>query len=67
MTDIVERMKNYIPGENDEFIPEVLQLACDEIERLREALRLTVGDLLVLIREINSELAVQTTPSEGSK
>jgi hypothetical protein len=35
MTDIVERMKNYIHGEHDEYIPEVLQLACAEIERLR--------------------------------
>jgi hypothetical protein len=33
--DIVERMKNYIHGEHDDYIPEVLQLACAEIERLR--------------------------------
>jgi hypothetical protein len=28
-------MQNYIHGENDDYIPEVLQLACAEIERLR--------------------------------
>lgn len=33
--DIVERMKNYIHGEHDVYIPEVLRLACAEIEALR--------------------------------
>lgn len=33
--DIVERMENFIPGEHDDYTPEVLQLACAEIRRLR--------------------------------
>jgi hypothetical protein len=39
LTDIVERMKAYIPGEpgHEEATPEVLRLAIEEIERLRTA------------------------------
>lgn len=35
MSDIVERLRNYIPGEHEEFVPEVNALAIAEIERLR--------------------------------
>jgi hypothetical protein len=59
MSDIVERMKNYIPGEpaHEEAVPEVLELAIAEIERLRTALRLARNDMRVSISEIERELA----------
>ncbi len=58
MSDIVARMKNYIPGEpaHEEAVPEVLELAIAEIERLRKALgRIQRGSLSVLLDAALSE------------
>lgn len=38
MTDVLERLKNYIPGENTDCIAERIAEAADEIERLRALL-----------------------------
>lgn len=38
MSDIVERLRNYIPGEHEAYVPEMNALAIAEIERLRAAL-----------------------------
>jgi hypothetical protein len=38
VSDIVERLRNYIPGEHEEFVPEVNALAIAEIEQLRRDL-----------------------------
>ena len=35
MTDILERLRAYIPGENDDYVPEAIASAADEIERFR--------------------------------
>lgn len=34
MSDILERLRNYIPGENAEAVPDRIREAADEIERL---------------------------------
>jgi hypothetical protein len=38
MGDIVERLRNYIPGENEEYIPDRIREAADVIEQLRRDL-----------------------------
>jgi hypothetical protein len=57
MTDIVERMKAYIHGEHDDYVPEVLQLACAEIERLRGELERSRGLLALLLHTESAPLA----------
>ena len=38
MSDLVKRLQNYIPGENDEWVSIRIAEAADEIERLRQAI-----------------------------
>lgn len=36
MNDLVQRLRNYIPGENDEWVPIRMKEAADEIDRLNK-------------------------------
>ena len=38
MTELVERLRNYIPGENDADVPQRIADAADEIDSLRAQL-----------------------------
>ena len=56
MTDIVERLSAYVIGDQV-YHPLICSEAADEIERLREALRLCKQDLSAAFRNVEQELA----------
>ena len=43
MSDLVERLRNYIPGENNDCVPLRIKQAADRIEALEAALREIAG------------------------
>lgn len=69
MSDVMERLRNYIPGEHEEFVPEVNALAIAEIERkdaelaewiayadkLEAALKLATGQRSDILMRMHAE------------